>query len=310
MKKSFFPLILISLFFLMLFQSAATFRGALNGLNLWLFTIIPSLLPYMIISSYMTESGSFQYLSRFLSPVTKHLFHLSDSCGYVILLGFLCGYPIGSKLSADLVKKGEIPAREGQILLAFCNNVSPAFLITYLADQIICLPALRTLLISIMILVPLLFGIFISRLSSWLFPTTGNPSFHYRQQERKEASIDSCIISSFENIFKLGGYIILFSILNEFLRLLLIQTPELQYRICSFLEITSGLTTYTQYSVTNAVRFTECAAFTAFGGICCLAQTHSMIQGSGLSLRIYFVSKLAIAGITFLLCSFLYHMLY
>ncbi len=107
-------------------------------------------------------------MCRFLSPVTKHVFGLSEECGYIILLGFLCGYPIGSKLSADLVKKNEISVREGQILISFCNNVSPAFMITFLIGGIIGIPAFSSVLLAVMLGVPLFLGIVFSRVSLYL----------------------------------------------------------------------------------------------------------------------------------------------
>lgn len=305
MKKTFLPYILIVLFFTMLFCSSVTFQGALNGLNLWLFTVLPSLLPYMIISAYMTENGTFRYLSRFLSPVTKHIFKLSEDCGYVILLGFLCGYPIGSKLSADLVKRKQISAREGQILISFCNNVSPAFIVTYLIHNIISLPGLHHIILAVMIAVPLLCGILFSRLSLCFCKKPEQPenpplSDRKNQPAKPQAgSIDDCIISGFENIFKLGGYIILFSILSEFISTAPDISPLLRNRICAALEITSGLNTYAASSCPLSVLITECPAFMAFGGLCCLAQTSSMIKGSGLSLGLYFLAKLLIAAATY-----------
>lgn len=307
MKKIFVPCFFLFLFFLMLIFSKTTFAGAFNGLNLWLFTVLPSLLPYMIISSFMTESGTFRYLSRLLSPITRHIFALSENCGYVILLGFLCGYPIGSKLSADMVKKGEISVREGQILLAFCNNVSPAFLVTYLADTIIQEPKYRTLLVLPMIFIPLLCGVFFSRFFR------KNTSLYIQETStvlpNQKASLDFCIVNSFETCFKLGGYIILFSILNHYIRDLLPLSSAALAPICSACEITSGLHVY-HTTIPQKIRlFTECTTFTAFGGLCCMAQTASMIRGSGLSLFKYFLCKILIASVTYVIFSFLWQML-
>lgn len=318
MKKTFLPYILTALFFLMLLRSSITMKGALNGLNLWLFTVVPSLLPYMIISSFMTENGTFRFLSRFLSPVTKHIFRLSEECGYVILLGFLCGYPIGSKLSADLVKKNEISVREGQLLISFCNNVSPAFMVTFLINNIIGIPALTSVLLAVMLGVPLVFGILFSRISlhfekkkknrstQVMQPTPAPTNSKKQSVQIQTSSFDYCITSSFENIFRLGGYIILFSIISEFISTALIGSPLLQNRICAALEITSGLNTYGSNSCPSSTLLIECPAFTAFGGLCCLAQTHSMIKGSGLSLKWYFFAKLLIAVVTYGLCRLLF----
>jgi len=324
MKKTFLPCLLTALFFLMLLRSSETMTGALNGLNLWLFTVVPSLLPYMIISSFLTQNGSFRFLSRFLSPVTRHVFGLSEECGYVILLGFLCGYPIGSKLSADLVKRNEISVREGQILISFCNNVSPAFMITFLIGGIIGIPAFSSLLLFVMLGVPLLLGVLFSRVSLYLEqkrekrnrtdkmvsiiqPASALAASKKQPTPVRTGSFDSCITSGFENCFRLGGYIILFSILSEFIRNTLTASPLLQSRICAALEITSGLNIYAGNACPPYVLLTECPAFTAFGGFCCLMQTHSMIRGSGLSLRLYFLAKLLTGAVTFFACMLLCH---
>lgn len=326
MKKTFLPCILTALFFVMLLHSSETMTGALNGLNLWLFTVVPSLLPYMIISAFLTENGSFRFLCRFLSPVTKRIFGLSEECGYVILLGFLCGYPIGSKLSADLVKKNEISVREGQILISFCNNVSPAFMITFLIGGIIGLPAFSSALLAVMLGVPLFLGIIFSRVSLYLEQKKAKrrkadktaaviqSSSAYIALKKQpvpvqSSSFDFCITSSFENCFRLGGYIILFSILSEFIRNAFTAYPLLQNRICAIFEITSGLNIYAGNTCPPYILLTECPAFTAFGGMCCLMQTYSMIRGSGLSLRLYFFAKLLTGVVTFSACTILFYFL-
>ena len=67
----------------------------------------------------------------------KVVFGLSPGGAYVFLLGLLTGYPMGAKLTADLYYAGKISRQEAEYLLTFCNNPSPAFLITYVGH--ICL---------------------------------------------------------------------------------------------------------------------------------------------------------------------------
>lgn len=319
MKKFFLPYAFIFLFFCMLSHSDLTFAGALNGLELWLFTVVPSLLPYMIISSFMTESGVFQYLSRLLTPVTRYIFRLSPDCGYVILLGFVCGYPIGSKLSADMVRKGHISPEEGQILLSFCNNVSPAFLVTYLSQTILGISGHAGAVIFVMMAAPFLCGILFSRcyfaFSINSAKNTGTCAASKSIAKNATASpaatagnanMDACISSGFEAIFKLGGYIILFSILNEFIGDYLSSAPLIQSRICSLCEITSGLNLYKSHGIAQSRRLVECTSLCAFGGFCCIAQTASMIRGSGLSLPLYILAKGFIALVTLLVVCLLF----
>ena len=90
------------------------------------------------------------------APFFKVVFGLSPGGAYVFLLGLLTGYPMGAKLTADLYYAGKISRQEAEYLLTFCNNPSPAFLITYVGH--ICLEGklhigflVRILLLSDMI---------------------------------------------------------------------------------------------------------------------------------------------------------------
>ena len=47
---------------------------------------------------------------------------------YALLLGLICGYPMGAKLTADLFREGKITKSEAQYLLTFCNNPGPVFI--------------------------------------------------------------------------------------------------------------------------------------------------------------------------------------
>ena len=63
----------------------------------------------------------------------KTFFGLSPAGAYVLILGLLCGYPMGAKLAHDLYIDQQISRREGEYLLTFSCNASPAFIISYLS---------------------------------------------------------------------------------------------------------------------------------------------------------------------------------
>lgn len=63
----------------------------------------------------------------------ENVFGLSPAGAYVLILGLLCGYPMGAKLAHDLYIDQQISRREGEYLLTFSCNASPAFIISYLS---------------------------------------------------------------------------------------------------------------------------------------------------------------------------------
>lgn len=67
----------------------------------------------------------------------SHVFGTSPSGAYALLLGLLCGYPMGTKITSDLYGCGRISRREAEYLLTFTNHASPVFIYTYLIH--ICL---------------------------------------------------------------------------------------------------------------------------------------------------------------------------
>ena len=97
--------------------------GCARGLDLWYTSVLPSLLPFMILSGLLVHTGLFHILNRAYAHVLKKIFHISESGCYVVLTGFLCGFPMGAKVTADLVKSGHISSEEGRYLLGFCNNI-------------------------------------------------------------------------------------------------------------------------------------------------------------------------------------------
>lgn len=309
MKKTATPIILIICFFAMLSASDLTKASALKGLNLWLFTLVPTLLPFMIISSVIMETGSYKIITFFMRPIMTKLFHLDENSGYPLFMGLLCGFPMGSKITADMVSKGYLSVHHGNILITFCNNISPAFIIGYMISHVLGLSGPDAcVIIAAMFLGPIISGIIMSRLLLRFFsshscdkkamlPNTG---------ERKEtvhgfAIIDVCILKSFENIIKLGGYIIIFTIICGMITPF-IDNEFFNAAMSGILEITSGLNSFSSIRCDKTVILTVCV-LTSFGGLCSIAQTYSMINRSGLSLKIYILGKLAGSLVTFILVS-------
>lgn len=297
MKKPIISLLLITSFCIMLVTSELTKSSALTGLNLWLFTLVPTLLPFMIVSSVIMETNSHKIITFFLSPVMKHLFRLNEAAGYPFFMGLLCGFPMGSKITADMVSKGELSVLQGNILITFCNNISPAFIMGYMIPVVLKLSGPLSLGITcIMFLSPVLSGIILSRLILRLSAhISGNASIHNNGRHdaspssRPYSLIDTCILKSFENIIKLGGYIIIFTIICGIITPL-INNDFILCTLSGFLEITSGLNWFFSMSCDKTVLLTVCV-LTSFGGLCSIAQTYSMINRSGLSIKIYILGK-------------------
>ena len=132
MKNHFFQFFLILCFFVMLLFPSEVFEGAKSGLLLWFLTVLPTLFPFLLISRLLLDSCACSLLNKLLAPVISRLFGISAQGSFAFIVGFLCGYPMGAKITADLFHARQISKAEASYLLSFCNNTSPAFLIHYI----------------------------------------------------------------------------------------------------------------------------------------------------------------------------------
>lgn len=289
----------------MLMFPQETVRAAGDGLILWYTSLLPTLLPLSIFSNILITSGYFHYITKYLYAVVKPIYPISRAGVFPLFAGLLFGFPLGSKITADLVEKKELSKEEGNILICICNNLSPVFINSYVFRECLNRPDLLLFGFALLYLPPLIWGYF------KLKKCTGCKNRDIKKTASRSQLnfkiIDAGIMNGFETLTKLGGYIMLFSILNAFIRMLP-HSGKLTETLCAgILEVTNGIHAVTAIP-SPTLRFGLALVFTAFGGICGLAQTASMIKDAGLSVTCYLKAKLLFALLSGCTGSLLFYM--
>ena len=279
---------------------------SLAGLDLWFHTVLPSLLPFMILSNVLISANVVSQLMRPFSGFFRHVLGLSPEGGYAWLLGLFCGFPMGARLTGDMYRQHRISREEAVYLLTFANQSSPMFLSTYvvlhgLGDSTMTLPVFVIFYASAF-LTSLVFRI---RSRRFGLPPS-KPKKEVPEQTSYGNLLDTSIMNGFEIITRLGGYIILFSILAG----IVLQLPAPLRTAAPFLsgltEITTGIHTISGTTLPLQVKFTAIVCCTAFGGFSTVAQTSCMLNGTGLSIFTYLKGKLVNAAVAGLLCLFVF----
>ena len=290
----------IFFFFLMLVTPDIIFSAASDGLLLWFQIVLPTLLPFLIISSFLLHTPAIHLLVRITAPFFCRLFHVSKYGSFAVLCGFLCGYPMGGKITSDLLISGKITPSEASYLLSFCNNTSPMFIISYVMHQNLNAPHLILPALAILFLSPVLCS-FIFR--PFYSLTNENqqllcPDIPQQNDKTEGSLIDECIMKSFETITKIGGYIILFSILIQLIKSIPATHLLIKYLLLPFLEITNGVLSLSKSLISFQDKFVIIMALISFGGWCSIAQTQSMIAKAQIPLFPYIIEKLITALVT------------
>ena len=294
MKKIVSLFIIIGFFVIMLIFPRQTIEGASNGLLLWFQIVLPTLVPFIILSNLLIHTNAVTYISAIVKPFVQRLFRVSDYGCYAVFVGFFCGYPMGAKVVADLIQTEKISQQEGQYLLSFCNNTSPMFIISFIVMQNLKNESLLLGTLVILYLAPVVCSFLFRRLYK-IQTRMSSQKIHNHTFDFDFQIFDTCIMNGFETITKVGGYIILFSILFSLAK----QLPLMWF--LPALEITCGVSHITSLGIPLAILFPYVLALTSFGGFCAIAQTNSMIQDTKLSIVPYIIQKLITALVTSLL---------
>jgi sporulation integral membrane protein YlbJ len=293
---------------LMLMFPYATFQGASSGLLLWFHNVLPNLLPCVILSNLMVQLNITKQISRVFYPFLGKVFRVSPEGCYPIAIGFLSGIPMGAKSAADLLRENRISQCEGQFLIGLCNNASPMFIIGYIAITQLKLPQIKYALFAIIYCSAILGSIFMRLLLNRRTTVVKNQKevrLHIAELRAKTPPLrfsfdllDQSIMNGFEVVTRIGGYIILFSILAQIIHTLGPDIGFLKATTMGLFEITTGISQICNSNLATSTKIVLVTVLTTFGGFSGIAQTKSVIGNQGLSIKSYIIVKLMNAGIS------------
>ncbi len=300
----YFPVLLFFLCYLLVFPQESLY-AARAGLLLWFQTVLPTLFPFLVLSNLMIQTHAASYITYAVSPFLSKIFHVSSPGSYCILCGFLFGYPMGAKTICDLHRLGEISTKEASRLMLFCNHLSPMFLTGFVA-ALLPFPASKSWVVVLIVFFSPILGLMLSDLCSFVFFKDKNDSSTAPEYFKKPSSslphleklrfslIDASIFDAFETIVKLGGYIILFSILSS-IPLRIFPGHPAALALACVMEVTVGLSKLSASQLPLPILFPGMMALCCFGGFSAFAQTASFLQKENLSSLRYFKSKIVAA---------------
>ena len=161
--SSIFTFISIGLVIIMIINPSQCFEAASSGLHLWYSVVVPSLLPFFIISEIMVSCGGAALIGRHLSSMMRPLFGQPGSAALAVVMGFCSGFPSGAALTASLRQAGLVSRDEASRLVAFTNNAGPLYIIVAVSTVLLDMPQAAWLLLAAHYGINLLIGICLGR---------------------------------------------------------------------------------------------------------------------------------------------------
>ncbi len=296
--------------FLILRNTEIAMEYMTRGLRLCAKTVIPSLFPFMVISELIVSGGIGSALLRPVAPFFKNLFRLPEDGCAALLMGMLCGFPVGAKCAISALDNQRLTKEEVQRILLFSTNPSSAFLINAVGVSLwgnktfgVCLYA--TVLLS-QLLIGLIFTHFPKkkRNGTQAIPSSNGIS---PTKPNTVQLFTGAVGSSCRGILLICAYVIFFSALVGTLNFVLDRfgaTAAVKTAVFGIFEMSGGI------SAASALQAPMVAAgisafATGWSGLSVHCQLLAICDGRGLDFRPYFLAKL-LHG---LLCALLFGLL-
>ena len=263
-------LALCGLFFYFLGAAGPVRQAARKALALCAQSVIPSMLPFLVVSDLLISLGLGNLLGRHFAGLMA-LYHLPGSAATALFLGLLGGCPIGAKTTAALFRTGALTESEARRLLPFVNNAGPVFLISVLGVGIFQSLRVGVWLWLIHLLSALLTGL--------CFRGRSCPQ---RRDSPVCFAAPSLVSAVAGALTRSGGAMLSICVCVVFFSVLVSPLTKLPGPIGAFLTGLLELFSMTPHLTADRLSLVIASLCTGWGGLSVLCQTAAILEGTGL----------------------------
>jgi sporulation integral membrane protein YlbJ len=301
-----------------------SFQASIRGLNMWWKIVFPSLLPFFIVSEMLIGFGVVRFLGVLFEPLMRPLFKVPGAGGFVIAMGMASGFPAGAKLTARLRQEGQITRIEAERLVSFSNSSNPIFIFGAVSVGFFHRPELGILLALSHYLGNICVGLIMRFYGKGEREKKHNKkakfnirhAFSVLHQTRLKDNrpigklLGDAVTSSIQTLLMIGGFIIIFSVLNRMLYLLhitafLAKGVQFLLSLLSFpnslsipfisglFEITLGSQLTSKVQAATLLQQVIITSFIlGFSGFSIQAQVASILAQTDIRFKPYFIARL------------------
>ena len=279
--------------------SDALLESMKRGMQLCVTTVLPSLFPFAVLSELTVRSGAADGVARLFGKAFEKLFGIRREGAIALVLGLLCGFPIGTRSAISLYERGKLSRGELERLLCFCNGPSPAFLVGAVGVSLFGSREFGILLLVAELVSCLAVGI----LLRWLFGKDGELSLGacVNPCPRRLGACENITLAvseSAKSMISVCAFIIFFSAFGGVIRACLdtLRVPDgAMALVMGALELTGGALAVSELEPPLSCLL--CAAVVGWSGLSVHFQLISICGEHKIRLGRYFCAKLCRAAI-------------
>lgn len=277
-------------------------KEALEGLGLCLRVLIPSLFPFMAVSSFIVKSGLSYQLGRPFRGIMKKVFGLNENFAPIILLSMIGGYPVGAKGIASLVESGAANKKEAAKAAMFAVCAGPGFIVNFVGMSIYQNKSAGLIILASQIISVLALGIVINLLDRGKNEINAKSELKRNFLPISSAIVESAAESS-RGILSICAFVVLFSAFTGIFNSI-ISDGIMKNSLLCLLEVCSAVS---ELSKSCPVEFVAFAI--GFGGLCVHFQIFSALGDIKVNKLSFFCIRIMQGMLTSLLTHLAIHLL-
>lgn len=270
-------------------------RGVREALAVCGNTVIPSLFPFMVVSGFLVHSGTSAALGRIAAPMTARLFRLPGVSAGVILMSLVGGFPVGVKMTAQLLDAGQLNESQAKRMCLFCVNAGPAFVISAVGTTVLGSTRAGVLLYAALCIAALLIGI------CTRFFAKKEPRISKKERvllvTNPAVALSDAVRESVYAMLQICAWVVLFGALGTYLQSLPLQNSVTVLINC-ITEVTAGV-----HAAAGRISLPMLAAVLAFSGLSVHCQILGELKHCGVRYSVFFLARLAACALSFLICA-------
>ncbi len=292
-------------------------QSCLDSISLWAFKVLPSLLPFFIITKLIMGLVSMQ--PNNIDKLLNKVYHTPNMSSMIFLLSLLSGYPMGAKLVSSAYINGQMDKHEAERLLSISSISGPMFIIGTVGVGFLLSMRAGVIILASNIIACLINGLIYRGKPIELKKTD------YLKKQNPNLLHDA-VYEALLSILIVGGFMVLSGIIVDIMKNLDIL-DNLSNTICSVfnlkdsrdvvystliggIEITTGIAHLSATSCSLKLMTIISSSLIAFGGMSIFLQSIAFTSKINISTKKMFVQKLTQALIcliitTMLSCIFL-----
>lgn len=290
--------------------------SATVGLSLWFNIVLPSLLPFFIISELLIGIGFVDFIGKLLHPLMRPIFNVPGEGAFPLAMSILSGYPVGSKLTSRLREENLVTKEEGDRLICFTSTSGPLFMLGAVSIGMLNDPNLAPLILLPHYLSILILGLGFS------FYNSKRRKFTYKYSKDSEdlkesyllwvktkkpigSLITNSIKESMDTIILIGGLIVFYSVLIEVLfnfnffqqilssiaNVTSFDTQVIKGIMSGFFEMTIGCKNIASINISIFSKILIINFLIGWGGLSVHSQALSFINNTDINSKLYLISK-------------------